>query len=1001
MKYKILILLIIFGFIFVQPFFVFADDNDIFSKTCETLEPNILIIIDSSGSMSTHVDLNGDGDNTDPGDLSRIQIARDAVNVVIQNNAGANRIGLMRFHNSEGGYILSHDSSVTASALFTGCESKDEFILDTNGDLKTGVAYTAAIADYKTHLTETVNTITAGGWTPLAETLFEAGRYFGGKASEFNSGIYTSPQGYRCRKNYIVLLTDGDPTMDFSLQTKTINTHLPNVTNKYPGFYGASDPELQEIARLLFEEDLNSHFPVSPETSYEKQNVTTYTIGFGNGLSANGLAILQDTADLGQGESPGNGKYYNALNASDLSDVFESILNEIAEKKTTFAAPIVPIGDASKAYSGNYVYISMFSPKEDKWVGNLKKYSLNYDIDFASCDTQDAILDANGEIRTSANSCWSIQDGDYVDKGGAGEVLKPLTRTLLYNDGTTTLKLFNGSNLTDADFSFVPADMTLNELISDINGPANGWKLLDLNHSRPAFASYVSSGYIFVGSNGGMMHVFDDTNGQEKWAFIPRDQFNNLNKVNDDSSHSFFMDGSPTIADTNQNGIPDTVIIGERRGGNNYYALGISTPLAPTYKFTYTSSTSGQSWKKPEFIDFQKTSIAGDIVKAVLVTGGYDERYDTLDTGLTSPTAKGASIDIIDAATGAVIKQFTGDPANPYGGYVSGMDYSIVSARSLDLVENSDAAITQIYAADLEGHIFALRDNDPNNYDAIDSNWQANNLFEVTGASVGKKILSDLDFVREFMHYYDATSGIEKWIEVVGDWTYFGTGDRADPLDKHNATKTNYFYCVKNDWHTQNINTTKTVDDFTTLDELPLNILPGDINTDKVMLNLTNNDIQDGATEIIKQGVFDALNNKYNRGWYIELEGLGEKCLSTPLVYAGIVYFTTYTPPPPVPTGGVTDPCSSSMVGGTAKLYALDYKTGAAIYKDFDGTPGTLDKDDRSITLNQKNITIPPSPIIIITSRGSKLFVGPKTFNVKDPNNGVTSFYWIDQADVN
>ena len=56
---------------------------------------------------------------------------------------------------------------------------------------------------------------TPSGWTPLAETLAEAGLYFAGKPSWFNSGVtYTSPMQQRCQKNYIILMTDGEPTKD-------------------------------------------------------------------------------------------------------------------------------------------------------------------------------------------------------------------------------------------------------------------------------------------------------------------------------------------------------------------------------------------------------------------------------------------------------------------------------------------------------------------------------------------------------------------------------------------------------------------------------------------------------------------------------------------------------------------------------------------------------------------------------------------------------------------
>jgi type IV pilus assembly protein PilY1 len=340
------------------------------------------------------------------------------------------------------------------------------------------------------------------------------------------------------------------------------------------------------------------------------------------------------------------------------------------------------------------------------------------------------------------------------------------------------------------------------------------------------------------------------------------------------------------------------------------------------------------------------------------------------------PSIKGGSIDIIDADDGTLLKRFDNET-------LSGMGASIISAFAVNVVESAQPAVTQIYAADLEGHVFGFRDNNPE----IDGNWQNLELFEVTGTSIGKKIFSELDFVQEYLRYYDTKSTPEtnddEWITVTGDYTYFGTGDREDPLDLLGNQKVNYFYCVKNDWITDDIKANKVVSDFETLDDLNTE----DDDNRPVMVDLTNNNITDEMPE--------DLQAKYNRGWYIKLEGDGEKCLSTPLVYEGVVYFTTYMPPD---SEVEQDPCSTSSAGGTARLYALNYKTGAAVYHFSDpenpNPDDPLTKDDRFVELTDKNITIPPDPVIIITDKGDKLLIGTKTFDIKSHGSGIRSFYW-------
>ena len=55
-------------------------------------------------------------------------------------------------------------------------------------------------------------------------------------------------------------------------------------------------------------------------------------------------------------------------------------------------------------------------------------------------------------------------------------------------------------------------------------------------------------------------------------------------------------------------------------------------------------------------------------------------------------------------------------------------------------------------------------------------------------------------------------------------------------------------------------------------------------------------------------------------GYYINLQGTGEKMLSDPTVFGGVVYFTSYTPPT-----GSGDLC---LQGGTSSLYAINYTSG-------------------------------------------------------------------------
>lgn len=86
---------------------------------------------------------------------------------------------------------------------------------------------------------------------------------------------------------------------------------------------------------------------------------------------------------------------------------------------------------------------------------------------------------------------------------------------------------------------------------------------------------------------------------------------------------------------------------------------------------------------------------------------------------------------------------------------------------------------------------------------------------------------------------------------------------------------------------------------------------------------------------------------------------MGEKVLAPSVVYAGAVYLTTFTPT----SGSETDPC---YVGeGTARLYALDYLTAAAVL-NFDTSTEDLHKSDRNRLIG----TAIPSGVVIAIIHG-------------------------------
>ncbi len=221
-------------------------------------------------------------------------------------------------------------------------------------------------------LKQDVDSIVAETWTPLAETLYEAGLYFKGGASYFNSGVqYVSPIQYYCQRNYVVLITDGDSTRDRNSILRTAigdrdgDGREPGGANEVHYLVDGQDmlgtDYLDDVAKYLYERDLSSSFE-------GQQNVSTYTIGF---------TVQSQHQLLSRTATHGHGKYFYCDNAQGLANSFQNIIDDILMRTSSFVAPIVPISRMERTSAGDKLYLALFKPVKDRmWSGNIKKFGV-------------------------------------------------------------------------------------------------------------------------------------------------------------------------------------------------------------------------------------------------------------------------------------------------------------------------------------------------------------------------------------------------------------------------------------------------------------------------------------------------------------------------------------------------------------------------------------------------------------------------------------------------
>ena len=993
---KILLLLFSLLSLFV-PLTSFARDTDLYMASGEGVEPNILIIFDNSGSMNDEVQTRyyDPAITYDPlavpvGNRDTVYYRRSSggwtlfansisdvactnartalttyghyegpTNLTCSSSSRTLRTGNYRNYVASGGDQIRTKLEIAKSVI-------SDFINTING-VRVGVmVFNPSVTDRtseggpsrtnshggriqspiksltsgsRNQLTHDINAIVAETWTPLAETLYEAGLYYKGAASYFNPGTtYISPIQYACQRNYIVLITDGDSTRD---QSSILRTAIGDRDNdgREPG--GANEVHyivdgedmlgtdyLDDVTKYLYETDLRSDLT-------GQQNIITYTIGF-TVQSQHGL--------LDRAAAYGHGRYYYTENAQQLANAFQNIVGEIMETTSSFVAPIVPVSRMERTASGDKVYLALFQPRKDKvWSGNIKKFGV-----VQSGTNVGQIVDVNGlpalaengQILPTARSYWTAisMDGTDVEKGGVGEVLinrssprKIYTYLGSSADLTHSSNALNTTTITPTMLGLLSGDTTgRDKLVQfvlgydsyDDNGNGNttekkDWILGSFLHSRPLIIHYDSMSVIFAGANDGMVHAFDDTTGEELWGFIPPNLLNLLQALRADVVESFVDGSAKAYVDYKPDGsINQAVLIfGERRGGDRYYALDVTNPNAPRYLWEISPSTTGfselgQTWSTPNI-----GKIAYGEKWVAFMGGGYDENQD--NDPVTAQDSKGRAVYVVDILTGSLVWRYSYTEN-------SEMQYSIPSdITKVDL--NGDGKIDRLYAGDLGGRLWRFDIGDPDT-----AKWSAKIIFNANpGASDHRKIF----------HPPDVT--LEK-DEGNYEMVFLGTGDREHPK---NTTVVNRLYAVKDK-----------------------NLLSPFNEND--LEDVTQDLLQDPSTPGTQKNTI--LNNlKTKKGWYIKLkDNHGEKCLSSPLVIYKAAYYTTFSPT----SGGETDPC---FVGeGTARMYAVDYKTANAVFNLDDtndiGGP-VISQSDRSTIIG----TAIPSPVIITVINGTAMgYVG-------------------------
>ena len=522
---------------------------------------------------------------------ARVTAVQDVLRNVIcdVNAAGKVRFGLAQFRRSgsdndpNGAYVLVPVNDYKWDNDSNPATPDVPYSYTLNGVTRT----------HEEHLKNAIVGLDGETWTPLAEGLFQiytyfmsrtdANRPFGKDAvtrfpkyvyrtddttSSNNGGSYStsgaptvpdSPVQYSCQKNFVIVLTDGEPTKDdFDKSNSSTNTWqgFPDFTAKLIGDFNAdnTNPEsgtevpgagderswyLDDVAKFMHERDFRPDLAGS-------QTLDIYTVGFTTGVNTDADYLLRKTASVGGGTA------YSSNDPDALSDAIVNSIADIVQKSQAFTAATVP---ATRTAAGGNFYTSLFVPYDGipYWEGHLKAFQLAANGD---------ILDRNGNCAVDDPTAGQCKSGPFKSTAlpfwdGGAQIPSPGLRRLLtsVSNARTNFDMasISAADLTGLSFATPYAGSTAtniegraDEIVQNVRGCVFGtgvstnvsvpsactprsWLLGDIFHSNPvvvgppasylnedsykAFASTTAYAtrrrVIYAGANDGFLRGFD------------------------------------------------------------------------------------------------------------------------------------------------------------------------------------------------------------------------------------------------------------------------------------------------------------------------------------------------------------------------------------------------------------------------------------------------------------------------------------------------------------
>lgn len=547
----------------------------------------------------------------------------------------------------------------------------------------------------------------ANNGTPLQSALKRVGQYYSDGVSGYtgSTGPYgpASTNQLACRQNYSILTTDGywnNGTEDMGDADSTQGDLITKPGTTAQRYYTPSAPyqdgrsnTLADVAMYYWKKDLMPNLdnivPASDANPAFWQHMVTFGISIGlqgtlsqktvkevKDASANGFTWPDPTDnedneridDLLHAAVNGHGTFAAASNPTELANALKSALEEIAGRENSgsnVSLTSTSVQTDTRAFVAKY--------KSSEWWGDLEAYPVT-----------------SSGVGTPAT--WK-----------ASTTVPATERNNVYTKGASngaTVATFPTSTQEATLTSAVGAYLKGNRAGEGTTYRRRTHLLGDIVNSSPTYVREVVGTSVvetvYIGSNDGMMHAFNASNGAELFTYVPNlldmTALKGLS-AKDNFVHRYFVDGPIVVSNRRQTPDKNYLVGALGRGGKGIYGLDVTTPS--------TFSSTGRAWEYNGGNDTDDVADMGLVISKPLIAKlNTGETAAIVANGINS-TNEHAVLFIVDLATGAKIRKI-----DTYRSSVAtdGVNNGLSAPTGVDT--DGNGTVDYVYAGDLRGNVW-------------------------------------------------------------------------------------------------------------------------------------------------------------------------------------------------------------------------------------------------------------------------------------------------------